>query len=210
MHAHAEKTKEAIAQIRATRDHVSALLSDTPDFQTRAEHVFDTLANGLAFAIGEAIPGKSLAVAKPTRTVTGSRTIMGQVVPEEPTPMAKKLVDIQPSRTDVDKLREDVAKAYASFPTLSNAEIRNTLSDLELRGVAKAAGLQVTKTEPAHITDAFIQQIRTAMEEKANLETSIAEVEAKHQATAANEEPKQEEEKKEAPIPPPSAKTKAK
>lgn len=165
MHANADKTRQAIEEIRNMRGVLSELLADTPDFQTRAEHVLDTLANGLSFAIGDR-PQSKPRQEKASRPQSGARTIMGQPVPEK-TPIVEQVAAIQPTADDLSKLREDVAKAYESFPSLSNKEIRNTLSDLELRGVARKAGLHVTKTEPAHITEEFLNQIREAIHAKA-------------------------------------------
>jgi hypothetical protein len=174
MHANAEKTRQAIDEIRSMRGRISELLSDTPDFQTRAEHVFDTLANGLSFAIGDRPQAtrKQAPAARPS----GPRTIMGQPVPEI-SPIVEQIAAIQPTEGDLNKLREDVAKAYTAFPTLTNKEIRNTLSDLELRGVARKAGLHVTKTEPEHITEEFLNQVRQAIADKAAHDDAVLKAE---------------------------------
>ena len=174
MHPNADKTRQAISLIRSTGEEVAELLSDTPEFQDRARHVFESLANGLAFAVGEAIVTKDEQRSEERPSSTGQRTIMGIPVPDAPKPMSERLTGVAPGQSDVDKLRTDVAKAYAAFPTMSNKDIRNTLSEVELRGVAKMAGLPWSKEDVAHITDAYITEIKRAIEDKADADAAQA------------------------------------
>lgn len=59
-------------------------------------------------------------------------------------------------------LKADVDKLYDVLEELSNKEILESYSELQIRGVAKKAGLPVTEDEPAKIVSTFITQIKEA------------------------------------------------
>lgn len=170
MHPSIGKTRKAIALIRDTKETVAELLADTPDFKTQANHVFETLANGLAFAIGEKVihsgRTRTEVISQPAQ-----RTIMGVPVPDEK-PLKQRVQEVQPSISELDKFRTEIDKAYIAFGRMSNKEILNEFHDLEIRAVAKRAGLQVTKTEPVRITDSFVSEIKNAIQEKADAEAA--------------------------------------
>lgn len=168
-----ENTKAAIAIIRDARAQVADLLRETPEFQIRATNVFDTLANGLAFAVGEhpQLPG-SAAPAEVSQKQ--GRTVMGMPVPEPTAPLAERLAEVIAGPTEMDDLRARITGIYETFPERSNKEILNTLTDLELRGVARMAGLAVTKTDPQRITTEMVTKIKAAITAKLNVEAQAA------------------------------------
>lgn len=69
----------------------------------------------------------------------------------------------------VNELRQAVDKLYIDFPSLENKEITDTYGDIEIRGVAKKAGLPVTETQPAKIDAKFLNQIKAAIKKQAEI-----------------------------------------
>lgn len=59
-------------------------------------------------------------------------------------------------------VRKDVDTLYKAMDTLSNKTILEDYSNIEIRGIAKKAGLPVTEDEPAKLDSKFITQIKEA------------------------------------------------
>lgn len=154
-----EKVNQAISIIRHAREQIIELLRDSPDFVVRASHVLETLANGLSFSIGEPITQFSQDIQLQASSDSPARTIMGQKIPEKAIPI-KEMLLMKNASDDITFLRENVQKIYDNFNSLSFSEILNTVSDIELRGVAKLSGLVVSKTEPARFTTAILQDMK--------------------------------------------------
>jgi antitoxin component of RelBE/YafQ-DinJ toxin-antitoxin module len=90
--------------------------------------------------------------------------------PNEPTSQSNE-PDLRSDEQKVlDKLRKDVSKLYSVFETLENKSILDTYGDIEIRGVAKKAGLPVTETNPKKIDNKFLEQIKAAIKKQAELE----------------------------------------
>lgn len=73
---------------------------------------------------------------------------------------------VKPATADEVALQELIARIDAVYPTftgLGNDEILNSLDDLEIRGIAKKAGLPVTETNPEKIDGKFIDQVKDAI-----------------------------------------------
>lgn len=69
------------------------------------------------------------------------------------------------------ELKEKVLIVYPEFSKMSNDEILDSLSDLEIRGVAIRADLPVTETSPKKIDHKFIETIKDAIAKKAELDS---------------------------------------
>lgn len=75
--------------------------------------------------------------------------------------------DLRPSDDKVLDLKDQVESALVYFgPHSDSAGILANIPDIVIRGVAKKVGLQVTKQKPEILTVEFINQIKTALEEK--------------------------------------------
>jgi hypothetical protein len=75
--------------------------------------------------------------------------------------------DLRPSDDAVLSLKEQVEDALHYFsPGGSSAGILANMPDLVVRGVAKKAGLKVTKDQPKELTVEFIDEIKAALLEK--------------------------------------------
>jgi hypothetical protein len=72
--------------------------------------------------------------------------------------------DMIPSDDKVHQLKEAIEDALEYFgPEANAAGILANIPELVIRGVAKKAGLKVTKDEPKELTVEFIEQIKTAL-----------------------------------------------
>jgi hypothetical protein len=59
-----------------------------------------------------------------------------------------------------EQLRKEVTDILKGFADRDTDEIKDSLSDIQIRGVAKRAGFKVTDTEPEFITTEYIEQIK--------------------------------------------------
>jgi hypothetical protein len=72
--------------------------------------------------------------------------------------------DLVPSDDKVFNLKQQVESALIYFgPNSDSAGILANIPELVIRGVAKKAGLKVTKDEPKEITVEFIEQVKEAV-----------------------------------------------
>jgi hypothetical protein len=92
-----------------------------------------------------------------------TRTQFGPIVPRKAEDSEVKA----PSVIAGEELAQEVNAIYDGFSERENDELLDSLTDLQIRGVAKKAGLEVTQTKPEHITSAYIDQIKAAIVKKA-------------------------------------------
>lgn len=64
------------------------------------------------------------------------------------------------------ELKETAEVLLEHIPTMEADDVLDKYSDLEVRAVAKLAGLPVTETDPKRITTDYIQQIKDAIKKK--------------------------------------------
>lgn len=81
--------------------------------------------------------------------------------------------DLTPSDDKVLQLKQRVESALEYFGPYANSEgILANIPDIVIRGVAKKAGLQVTKDEPKEITAEFIEEVKAALSKKSTSENN--------------------------------------
>jgi hypothetical protein len=66
-----------------------------------------------------------------------------------------------------EELSLEVNAIYEGFTERENDEIIDSLTDLQIRGVAKKAGMEVTETKPERLTNSFIDEIKESIKKKA-------------------------------------------
>lgn len=69
-----------------------------------------------------------------------------------------------------EELNATVQKLYPEFSNMESDVILDSLSDLEIRGIAKKSGLPVTENFPKKLDTQFIDQIKEAIAKRALLE----------------------------------------
>lgn len=70
---------------------------------------------------------------------------------------------------EAEELRGRVDELYGQFVVTPTDDLLDALSDLEIRGVAKRAGLPVTEDNPKTLTTAYVEQIKAAIQRKDEL-----------------------------------------
>lgn len=70
------------------------------------------------------------------------------------------------------ELNDKVQVLYPMFKDIANKDILDTYSDIEIRGVAKKAGLPVTENSPKKIDGNFLNVIKEAIVKKAKLDAA--------------------------------------
>jgi hypothetical protein len=101
------------------------------------------------------LEGQQSAILGPAKTIGG-----------KPIAKLRKFTeaDMIPSDDKVFQLKQEVEAAIFYFDPESNAEgILANIPDLIIRGVAKKAGMRVTKDEPKELTVEFIEQVKAAV-----------------------------------------------
>jgi hypothetical protein len=162
---HQSNVKEAIQILKDAKDKVNDLLSPLTNLQTRSNHVLKSLIGGLEFTIGSHHQGATDAVFKPQPLTH----VMGVKVER---PEKIKIEAATPTNPDVEALRKKAEEAYSTFCERKNADLLEGLTDLELRAVAKMAGMDVSITEPAKIDSQFITKIKAAIQRKKEIDES--------------------------------------
>jgi hypothetical protein len=146
--------KEVIAILEESKKQISELLESNPTLQLRVTSTFDRLSNGLKVVIGEPISDNTQEGFKMEKL----ESVFGRKIHEK-----KELKVQKTDKKEVDLLRETAAVLYDTFPEQQSKELIERLTDMEVRAVAKLAGLQVTSTQPAKITVVFIEKIKEAI-----------------------------------------------
>lgn len=155
-----QNVEQAMEILKNAQAAVHDTLKDFPALQTRAKSVLDTLINGLGHTIGK------VADRQPEPTNHISLAEAWGFAPASDTTPTKAIV----AKSDVDELRELAKAAYETFLDRDSAALAESLLDIELRAVAKLAGLPVTPTEPKTITVPYIEEIKAAIKSKKLLE----------------------------------------
>jgi hypothetical protein len=175
-----ENIEKAIEALQEARVKVSGLLSVNPALQVRSNNALDSLIGGLSHTIQGNLPR-----AVPANDMGPITHVFGQKVEREVKPTTPAKVAVKSA--DVDELRTRITDAYPTFRDRDNKSLIESLTDMEMRGIAKMAGLEVTETEPKKISGAFVDKIKAAMTKKEEQEAAEAEAE-KAVATKLNGE----------------------
>jgi len=75
-----------------------------------------------------------------------------------------------PDEVAANELKLKVDQLYPDFVNIETDAILDTYAEIEIRGVAKRAGLPVTETHPTKIDAAFVNQVKEAISKKEQLE----------------------------------------
>lgn len=153
----------AVDEIGTLRTKLGDIFADAPEFNNRAQSVLTSLENGFRHLAGmETIQTGN----KPdgSFTPTPITKMFGEDVKRE----APSVEQATPTVDDRTALRAEVEKAYPTFLTRKPKDILDNVEHMVIRGVAKKAGLDVTSTEPATITEAFVKKVIEAINGKEN------------------------------------------
>jgi hypothetical protein len=153
----AEKYKQVIDILAKAKTDAKELLTSPEDevHELHISHTLQTEINRLALLTNtgqvESSPHQKL---EPATTILGSKIELAAPTAPE---------DLKAKKSKVDELKEKVDEAYELFPQKTNEEILSNMDDLVVRGVAKKAGLKISKDSPEKLDSAFIDQIKEAI-----------------------------------------------
>lgn len=155
------KIAEAIRILTEAQDQAAAILLEAkaPEFRLSVINGIGRIVKPMAFTIGDT--PVSIISDKPLTHVIGIPVSVSKQPPAAP---------VVYSPSEKERIKEEFKKIYESFPSRKVEDIEKELTDIEIRGVAKMAGLPVTTTEPEKITPEFILEIKAAIEKKKELD----------------------------------------
>lgn len=79
---------------------------------------------------------------------------------------------LTPEDIAADEIRAVVDQLYPEFLNIDTASIVDKHSDIEIRAVAKRAGIPVTEKSPKHANAKFVEQIKAAIIKKNEIEAA--------------------------------------
>lgn len=89
----------------------------------------------------------------------GPRKKFGPIVMEKKAPEPQQEVK-SAAAMEADQLKAEIDEILPDFPNRDAAELLDALTEMQIRGIARRAGIKVTEEEPETITLAFVEQIK--------------------------------------------------
>lgn len=143
-------------------------LAPLPELATRSNNVFRALINGLLNMLGEPLMDEDnnqveQIVIKPIEKLSGITFKHNQFEASQPISTG---VQVE-KQMDLSTLKTEVDEALKTFAQRQPKELKDSLPDIVIRGVAKKAGMKnVSETNPERITHLYIKQIQDRMQQK--------------------------------------------
>jgi regulator of replication initiation timing len=162
----AKEIKIAIEKIKQFRKELDSILSNNENLQIRASNVLQTLENGFKHIIGLPLDEEGFDSGFKPSPITN---VLGDDVTRT-LPIIVK--DIAPTDADKEALRQQALDAYDTFIDRDEKVILESLDEIVIRAVAKRAGMAVTSTEPERVGLEFINEIKSAILAKEEVETA--------------------------------------
>jgi hypothetical protein len=147
-HTYQAEIKAVISGLRDLSAVAKEQLAGVPALRDRSIVTLRQLDNFLSHIIGE-----PLLESVPTRKFG-------------PIPIVRRSEDApeiklkSAAEMEGEQLRKEVTDILKGFADRDTDEIKDSLSDIQIRGVAKRVGFKVTDTEPEFITTEYIEQIK--------------------------------------------------
>lgn len=159
-----ENIKKAVYILEEAQGYALESLKNEPMLSLRVSNTMTTLINGLNHVGG--FVGNSAKEDIPT--IRPAKSFMGLDLEElgKQEAPAKVVVELD----EKEKAKTDVEKLYAVFSTKDDNEIKDTVSQMYVLGVAKMAGLVFENPSSVKITLKLIREIKDAIKAKADLE----------------------------------------
>jgi hypothetical protein len=138
------------------------------DIIEQSEQDILLLLDGSAYSLHKAVVSATLSRLKfrfriPGQSIKGhERKKFDPIIPRNLNDHEK----IAPVTLATQELDQEVNAIYDGFAERETDELIDSLTDLQIRGVAKAAGLEVTETKPSHMTPSFVEEIKAAIVKK--------------------------------------------
>lgn len=161
-----QAVQEAIHVLQAAQQKVNNLLETNSNLQLQSDHVLKRLIDGLYFAVHRSV---SIIEHSQFSPVSLTKALTEKGVPKTNEYQQHELSNVlQDINDEVESLRKKAEQLYINFRDLDNKEIREALTEIEIRAVAKLAGIGPTE-QPAEIDSSFIDIIKKSITEKEEL-----------------------------------------
>lgn len=146
-HPQQESITQFIDQLRQLKSSAKNLLSSVPNAFSRVENGLIQLDNFLCHLTGTPTEQR-----EPTKKFGPIRIDPRPQLPENEIKSAVQM--------EADQLIHELDEIFPSFADRDPAELVDVLTDLQVRGVAKRAGMKVTDEDPKRITVDYVKQIQ--------------------------------------------------
>lgn len=180
------QVEQAIVLLQNTQKQVYELLEPFSGLYLQADHLLTVLINGLIFTTQQTDLTNGQSNFNPTPLFFSEE-------PKKLTiPITTSINGIDAVPEEVDKLRQKAIELYNNFTKRENKDILEACNALEIRAVAKLAGIDPIN-HPEQIDHVFIQSIKEAItgkdtEQKA-MEEWLAKQEKEEKQLAITQEP---------------------
>jgi hypothetical protein len=148
------------SQLKTSTNYLQTLVSGGTVGEER------TKREPLRKLFGKSISEYSARTARPTLEKTAE---IAEVSTSSAPVVSKTPEEIQLEK-EAEELQKSLDELYPKFNEIDTAGILDTYSEIEIRLVAKRAGLPVTETTPEKVDAKFVEQVKKAIIRKAELE----------------------------------------
>ncbi|AZA82178.1 hypothetical protein C1637_09890 [Chryseobacterium lactis] len=156
-----EQVEETIKDVEEMKAKILKRHQDNLTFCIRTESVFNQYVNSLSYATGTVrSEGKGAFKPQPLTSVLGKQV-------KTPVPKTLQLTPI--SISDEESFKETIQLLHDNLLNRDNIDLLDSLKEIEIRGVAKVAGLNDYRE--AKIDGAYIEKIKEKIIANQNLET---------------------------------------
>lgn len=151
----AELIDETIFDLQEVQERILKRHQGDLTFTLRIDSVFKTLINSLNANTGNVSDTKSTFKPKPLKNILGV-----SVSHSENTKLQLKPIE----QNDIEEFRDKVQKAYDTYLERETIDLKDSLRELEIRGVAKLAGIEDYDKVPAD--EKLINRTKEAIQKK--------------------------------------------
>lgn len=124
---------QTILELQSTNESILERHKDNPTLCMRFDSVFKKLINSLNVGSGSLVTEQSSFVPEPITKVFGK-----EIVPIKSGKMVLKPLEVD----EVEAFRERIQLIYESFPDREVKDLIDSLDEIDIRGVAKIAGIE--------------------------------------------------------------------
>lgn len=174
-----QQIEETVKILKDAHEKISATLNDNNLGPLRGKllNSLQQNINSLAMQVGVDPVRTVTETAKPLTKIFGKNVqhVKAQAAPDlsaDHLPEERIIPNTKsPKELAAEELKTTVTELYPKFLEIETDGIIDTYSDMEIRGIARLAGLPVTETTPKNADAKFVDQIKEAIKAKKEIES---------------------------------------
>lgn len=160
-----ELVQKTVDDVRELLDKILERHREDPTFCLRTESVFNQYINSLSYITGQVNERSNVFSPKPLESVAGKKVKARDT----------EKLELKPIEVDeVEAFRKKIQLIYDGFLNRQNVDILDSLQEIEIRGVAKIAGIEDFDTAP--VDGVLIQRVKDAITAKNDTSTKQEEL----------------------------------